>query len=224
VAKAAAAAPGGAGMVATDVVCAAQWGEGAQRLEECGAQRRVEGDVEGAVAVFQAAATHGGADLFFEQEAVGGELESFAVIGSARVHVARLALHRKAFAVFFQDGVGLSGQLVSVGGEDSIVRSGVDVHDVLRAGRGSDELAGQPAQEEGEKEDGDEKSGHRFKALTRTMIARPMSAITIKRRPRPSSVRPRWTAVARLRSRAVWRGEGGPMIGSMRLHTSRAVT
>jgi hypothetical protein len=49
-AEAAAATAGGAGMVAANVVRAAQ------RLEECRAQRRVEGDVDGAVAVLQAAA------------------------------------------------------------------------------------------------------------------------------------------------------------------------
>lgn len=53
----------------------------AERFVQCRPQGCIEGDVERVVAVFQAAAAHRSAQVFFHQQAVGGELQALAVIG-----------------------------------------------------------------------------------------------------------------------------------------------
>jgi len=52
----------------------------AQAFQECRPQGRIERNVDRAIAVFQSSATHGLAGLFFEQQAIGGELQAFALI------------------------------------------------------------------------------------------------------------------------------------------------
>ena len=111
-------------------------------------QGGIEGDIDRTIVVFQAAASHRLAGVFFQQQAVGGELQALALVRAVGRQSARLALHREALAVLFQDIVRLAGESVPVGGEGLIVAAGVHVYDVLGPGGRAGHSARRGTQEE----------------------------------------------------------------------------